>query len=76
VTVSFIGKETTDKLYHLTLYRVHLAWAGFELTTLVVIGTVCLIDSCKSNFNTTSVYVIFYWYLFTYTGFEHDFHIK
>ena len=76
MAVSFIGKETTDKLYHLTLYRVHLAWAGFELTTLVVIDTVCLIDSCKSNFNTTSVYVIFYWYLFTYTGFEHDFHIK
>jgi hypothetical protein len=28
----------------------HLAWAGFELTTLVVIGTDC-IGSCKSNYH-------------------------
>jgi hypothetical protein len=31
-------------------YRVHLPWTGFELTTLVVIGTDC-IDSCKSNYH-------------------------
>ena len=29
------------KLHHIILYRVHLVFAGFELTTLVVIGTDC-----------------------------------
>jgi hypothetical protein len=33
------------------LYRVHIACAGFELTTLVVIGTDC-IGSYKSNYHT------------------------
>jgi len=33
------------------LYRVYRAWTGFELKTLVVIGTDC-IDSCKSNYHT------------------------
>ena len=28
-------------------------WTGFDLTTLVVIGTDC-IDSCKSNYHTTT----------------------
>jgi hypothetical protein len=29
----------TGKLYHITLYREQLTWAGFGLTTLVVVGT-------------------------------------
>ena len=38
--------QVTDKPYHIILLRVHLVWARFELTTLVVI------DSCKSNYHT------------------------
>ena len=57
MAVSFIGgwnwssqekttdlPQVTDKLYNI----LHFAWAGFELTTLVMIGTDC-IGSCKSN---------------------------
>ena len=40
-----------DKLYHIILYRVHHAWVGFKLTTLVVIGTDC-ICSYISNYHT------------------------
>ena len=39
------------KLYHIMLYRLHLAWTEFELTTLVMISIDCT-DSCKSDYHT------------------------
>ena len=44
--------QVIDKLYHIMLYT--SPWAGFELTTSVVIGTNC-INSCKSNHHTITV---------------------
>ena len=41
--------QITDKLHHIEFYRVQLA--GFELTTVVVIGTDC-IGGCKYNYHT------------------------
>jgi hypothetical protein len=33
------GENHRSVAYHIMLYRVHLAWVGFDLTTLVVIDT-------------------------------------
>jgi hypothetical protein len=45
--------QVTDKLYDIMLNRVHLARVGYELATLVVIGTDC-IGSNKSHTITTT----------------------
>jgi hypothetical protein len=37
--ISWRSVLLVDKLYHIFLYRVHLVSAGYELTTLAVIGT-------------------------------------
>ena len=73
------------KLYHIILYLVHIAWAGLELTTSVLIGTDCK-GSCKSmliscvlkKITTNDITQIFvlscacrYWYWMLYLSLYH-----
>ena len=46
--------QVTDTFYHILLYRVSLAWAEFELTTLVLIDTDC-IGSLKWSYHTITI---------------------
>jgi hypothetical protein len=60
--------QVTDKLFSIMLYRVQLTWAGFELTTLVVIG-IDYTGSCKSNYHTiTTTTVPFLFPVTEHTG--------
>ncbi len=59
--LSFIGGANWRKaptccktLTNLMLYQVHPSCVGFELTTLVVIGTDCT-GSCKSNYHMITI---------------------
>ena len=67
MAVSFIGgghrstrwtpltcRKSLTILFCIILYRVHLAWAGFELTPLVVVGT-DWIYSCNYNYHTITI---------------------
>jgi hypothetical protein len=61
--------QVIDKHYHIMSYRIHLVWAKFELSTLMVIGTVC-IGRYKSNCRTSTTTVALVRPLSSWKGFH------
>ena len=49
--------QVTDKLYYIMCIEYTFLWTGFELTTLVTIGT-DYTGSCKSNYHTISTTMV------------------
>jgi hypothetical protein len=69
-------RKSLDEIYHIMLY---LVWAGFKLTTLVVIGTDCIgsyKSSISSNFiikNCANCKITSYIYIFGYLQNQYNF---
>jgi len=54
--------QVVDKLYHICCIEYTSSWTGFELTTLVVIGTNCT-GRCQSTTIRSRQPEVIYWFL-------------